>query len=221
MQAEEQGLNQAKTDAFQGITDQANRRGLFYSGVPIAEQAKYTGATFLPAVANLRSRYAQQKFDLTNALNKVTTDQYTQAYGVRQHELDLEEQQREFDRKMAAQAAADAANRAASGGAGVASPSFGYGGDAGGGGSAPAPAARAAAPAGVDTGKAQLAVNQLLASKNNGLIQTTINAIRKSAQNGNAYDQAKMAYLQQLAPNNQVLGGVLGSQIGTSKSLSF
>lgn len=220
MQAEEQGLNQAKQDAFQGITDQANRRGMFYSGLPIAEQAKYTGTQFLPALANLRSRYAQQKFDLTNALNKVVQDQYTQAYGVRQHELDLEEQQREFDRRMAAEAAARAASAAGGGGGG--GYSFGgLGGDVGGGGGG-APAARAAAaPAPVDRNKAIQAVNQLLSTKNNGLIQTTINAIRTSAQRGNAYDQAKMAYLQQLAPNNKALAGVLGSPIGVAKNLSF
>lgn len=137
MQAEEQGLNQAKQDAFQGITDQANRRGMFYSGLPIAEQAKYTGTQFLPALANLRSRYAQQKFDLTNALNKVVQDQYTQAYGVRQHELDLEEQQREFDRRMAAEAAARAASGGGGGGYSFGGIGGGGGGTAGGGGGKP------------------------------------------------------------------------------------
>lgn len=115
---EEAGLQAAKQDAFQGITDQANRRGLFYSGMPIAEQARYTGAQFLPALANLRARYAQQKFDLTNALNKVTENQYNQAYGIRQNELDLEEKQREFDRQLAAQQAAARASGSGGGGGG-------------------------------------------------------------------------------------------------------
>lgn len=126
MQAEESGLQQAKTDAFQGITDQANRRGLFYSGIPISEQAKYTGATFLPAVANLRARYAQQKFDLTGALNKVVEEQYKTAYGVRQDELDREEKQREFDRQLAAARAASGG----SGGGGAGGFSLGGGGGA-------------------------------------------------------------------------------------------
>lgn len=132
---EEAGLQAAKQDAFQGITDQANRRGLFYSGMPIAEQARYTGAQFLPALANLRARYAQQKFDLTNALNKVTENQYNQAYGIRQNELDLEEKQREFDRQLAAQ---QAAARAAGGGGGFGD--FGNGNN--GGNTTPAAAGR-------------------------------------------------------------------------------
>jgi hypothetical protein len=120
-QAEEQGLQSAKTDAFSQIEQAANRRGIFYGGMPIAEEQRYTGQQFLPSVANLRSKYAQQKFDLTSALNKVTSDEYNQANGIHQNELDLEEKAREFDRQLAAQAAA----ARASGGAGGASPSFG------------------------------------------------------------------------------------------------
>jgi hypothetical protein len=105
-QAEEQGLQAAKTDAFAQIDQGANRRGLFYSGMPIAEEQKYVGQNFLPSLANLRSKYAQQKFDLTNALNKVTSDEYSQAYGIHQNEVDSEEKQREFDRQLAAQQAA-------------------------------------------------------------------------------------------------------------------
>src|SRR5581483_8560514 len=80
-QAEEQGLQSAKNDAFSQITQNANRAGMFYSGMPIAEEQRYTGSTFLPALANMRSKYAQQKFDLTSALNKVTTDEFNQAEG--------------------------------------------------------------------------------------------------------------------------------------------
>lgn len=120
MQADEQGLEAAKTDAFANITQAANRSGMFYSGMPIAEEQRYTGATFLPALANLRSKYAQQKFDLTSALNKVSQDEMTQAQGIHQNELDLEEKQREFDQQLAA--------AKATAGAGGASPSFGFGG---------------------------------------------------------------------------------------------
>jgi hypothetical protein len=105
-QAEEQGLNTAKTDAFSQIETAANRRGVFYGGMPIAEEQRYTGAQFLPSVANLRSKYAQQKFDLTNALNKVTSDEYNNANSIHQTELDREEKQREFDAQLAAQEAA-------------------------------------------------------------------------------------------------------------------
>lgn len=193
---EEAGLQAAKQDAFQGITDQANRRGLFYSGMPIAEQARYTGAQFLPALANLRARYAQQKFDLTNALNKVTQDQYNTAYGVRQKELDLEEQQRQFDAKLAAE---QAAARASSGGGGSAGFSPTLGGGGGGGGAAPAAASAAASQnlltGGKTTQDAFNAIQQLLRTGNTGLIQKTVAAIQSSAARGNTYDQYKLRIL--------------------------
>lgn len=116
MQAEEKGLASAKEDAFAGITNQANRRGLFYSGIPVAEEQKYTGSTYLPALANLKGKYAQQRFNLQDALSKIQQEQYSQAYGIRQGELDNET-------RLAA------ARASAGGGAGMASPSFGLGGN--------------------------------------------------------------------------------------------
>lgn len=124
MGEEQKGLEAAKNDAFSQITDQANRRGLFYSGIPIQEEQRYTGASYLPAVANLRSRYAQQRFNLQDALAQITKDQYNQAYGIRQGELDNE------TRLAAARAAGGG------GGAGIASPTLGnlgLGASAGGG----------------------------------------------------------------------------------------
>jgi hypothetical protein len=118
--AETKGLEAAKNDAFGQITDQANRRGLFYSGIPIAEEQKYTGATFLPAVANLYSRYRQQRFNLQDALAKLTSEQYLRGQDIYQTELNRD-------------AALRGSLRAS--GAGSASPLFGgRGGDHVGGG---------------------------------------------------------------------------------------
>lgn len=86
--AEMQGLDQTKTNAFSDITDQANRRGLLFSGIPINEEAKYTGGTYLPAVANLKGRYAQQKFNLQDALAKINQDQYLKGQSIYQSEVD-------------------------------------------------------------------------------------------------------------------------------------
>lgn len=117
MVAEEKGLEAAKQDAFSDITNQANRRGLLYSGIPVAEQQRYTGATFLPAVANLRNNFNTRRFNLQDTLAQLTQKQYESAYGIHQGELDAEAR------------AAEA--RAA--GAGGASPSFGFDGLGGGG----------------------------------------------------------------------------------------
>lgn len=89
-QAEVQGLQQQQQDTFSQIRDQAQRRGLFFSGIPLAEQAKYTASQFLPAVANLQGKYAQQRFGLQNALTDLGSQQYSDAMGIQQKQIDRE-----------------------------------------------------------------------------------------------------------------------------------
>ena len=81
-QAQMQGLDQAKANAFGDINVQANDRNLSYSGMPIQEQAKYTGATYLPAVASLKSTYANKGFALQSALQQLEADRVKQAQGI-------------------------------------------------------------------------------------------------------------------------------------------
>lgn len=94
LEAENKGLEAQRTEAFDTITQGANRRGLFFSGIPLGEQAKYTGSQFLPAVANLRGKYAAQKFSLQDAIAKITQDQYLKAQDIYQTELDREAAER-------------------------------------------------------------------------------------------------------------------------------
>lgn len=143
MTAEQQGLEAQKRDSFQQITERANRRGMFYSGIPVAEEQRYTASEFLPAVANLRAKYASQRFGLQEALTKLTAEQYNQANALRQKELDREEEQRQFNERLAAQ---ERASRASGGGGGG-----GVGGFAptfGGGAAVAAPVRNANRPAG-------------------------------------------------------------------------
>jgi hypothetical protein len=116
LQAEQQGLEAVKKDTFGEITSGANRRGLLFSGIPLEEQARYTGQQFLPAVANLKAKYAQQRFNLQDALSKIGQSQYSDAYSMYRDELAMDE--------------ARAARAAASGGSG----GFGFGGGSIGGG---------------------------------------------------------------------------------------
>lgn len=133
---EEAGLNTARTNAFGQITDNANARGVLFSGIPIEGQAKYVGETYLPSLANLRGRYANQKFTLQGALAELEGNKFKQAQGVRESELNREQ--------AAAEAAASrAAARAASGGGGAFSPGFTPAG--GGGGNEAAPTAQGVA----------------------------------------------------------------------------
>lgn len=104
MEAENKGLQAQQQDSFGQITAGANRRGLLFSGIPLAEQASYTGQSFLPAVANLKAKYAQQRFNLQDALAKINQDQYKTAYDIYGNELQMDE--------------AASARRAASAGAG-------------------------------------------------------------------------------------------------------
>lgn len=117
-QAEVQGLQQQQQDSFSQIRDQAQRRGLFFSGIPLAEQAKYTATQFLPAVANLQGKYRQQRFGLENALTDLGSQQYSDAMGIQQKQIDREFQAQQAE--LARQASA----------AGSGSFNFGGGGNA-------------------------------------------------------------------------------------------
>ncbi len=131
-QAEQQGLDQAKTNAFGEINVQANDRGLSYSGMPIAEQTKYTGATYLPAVANLKNTYAQKTFGLQDSLAQLEADRMKQGQGV--YNAQLAAEQEAAAKVQAAQIAARASA--------AANPGLNFGA-LGGGAPAPAPAAPA------------------------------------------------------------------------------
>lgn len=186
LQAEQKGLEFAKRDAFDQIDQGANRRGLFYSGIPIQEEQRYTGATYLPAVANMRAKYAQQKFNLQDALAKLTRDQYSDAYSIRQKEMDTEAAER-----------AAAAARAASGGGGL-----DFGGYGGGSEEAPVQAASPAPQAGgVDKDRAYRAVQSMRGWSARD-IKATVDAIRTSASRGNAYDKYKLELIASMATSN-------------------
>lgn len=88
--ADQQGLEQTKNNAFDDINVAANDKGLSYSGLPISEQAKYTGATYLPAVANLKNTYANKTSALQQSLLGLTSDETKQAQDVVSSESNAE-----------------------------------------------------------------------------------------------------------------------------------
>lgn len=108
-QAELGGLEAAKTDSFNRITQGANRRGVAFGGIPLAEQASYLGQSYLPAVANLKGRFQGQKSDLQLRLAELGAKQRGDAQGIYQWEMEQD---------AAAKARADAARAASSGGGG-------------------------------------------------------------------------------------------------------
>jgi hypothetical protein len=171
------GLKQEQQNAFGDITNGARDRGIGFSGIPIAEQAKYTGSTFLPAVANVQSTLNTAKSSLYDNLNNINLDQRKTAYSIRDGQQTRE------------QAAADAAAaRAAS-----AAQSTGLASLFGGVTTQPVQKAAAVDPyAKVDRSAMQQSVNNLLKTNNVARINQEYNAIKQSAARGNVADKYKL-----------------------------
>lgn len=80
--AQQASLDQAKVNAFKDITNQSNSRGVLFSGVPIDQQATYTGTKYLPAVANMTTAFNNQKTGLLGSLNTINANRMTTARGI-------------------------------------------------------------------------------------------------------------------------------------------
>lgn len=123
--AQQGGLDQAKTNAFSDITNAASAKGMSYSGMPIAEQARYTGEKYLPAMAQLAQKQSEQTFGLKGQLTDIYGKRMSQAQALQQQELDREEQARQAEaerqmkeRQFQAQLAAQRASASRGGGGG-------------------------------------------------------------------------------------------------------
>ena len=115
-QSEISGLQATQANAFNDIVANARDRGLGFSGIPIAEQAKYTSSSFLPAVARVKQSQNEAQTSLTDALNQTNLEQRKTAMSLRESEMNRDEQQRQFNEQLAAQRRAAAASRASSAG---------------------------------------------------------------------------------------------------------
>lgn len=129
--AEVAGLDAKLTRANSDILDGARRRGLGFSGIPVAEQAQYAATDYAPAVARTRSNAMTQRTTLMEALNGLGREQRTQGQSILDTEMarelqqqQLAEQQRQFNENLAFQK-----SQAASAGSGI---SLGGGGGLGG-----------------------------------------------------------------------------------------
>lgn len=168
---------------------QANRQ-VQNESAPIAQQLQSQGQQLNTA----NEDYNRLQQEAAQAANLQYTGQqnqrsylqniYDSLYQKEKDARDFAEQQRQFNEQLAASKAA--ANSSG------ASPSFGFG-------SNPAPQAPINTP---DPLKAQAtnAIFSLFATNDKGLIQKTVDAIKKSAGYGNTYDQLKLQLIQQLHP---------------------
>jgi hypothetical protein len=78
-QAQVAGLDAKKTQAFKTIDQNANNRGMYFSGFRPNEQATYTGSTYLPALANLQSTIATARNTLLGKKADLTVQGNNQA----------------------------------------------------------------------------------------------------------------------------------------------
>lgn len=117
-QADVAGLDTAKTNAFGDINIQANDRGLSYSGMPIAEQSRYVGERYLPALAQTKANYADRRTKLQQGLLGINADEMTSAQQLQQEQVKAEQEaqaraeQLALEREKMASAERAAASRA-------------------------------------------------------------------------------------------------------------
>lgn len=92
-------LEQARVNAFRDISQQANRRGMFFSGFQPAEQARYLGERFLPGMQDIEARQEQARMGLMDQLNQLRLQQSTGLMDFREQlrQEQLARQQREED----------------------------------------------------------------------------------------------------------------------------
>lgn len=123
-EAQNAGLGVAKENAFRDITGAASSRGMVYSGMPIAEQSRYVGEKYLPAMAQLQQKQSEQTYGLKSQLTDIYGKRMSQAQALQQAELDREEQARQAEANRQAQLqaarmqAAASARRSSGGGGG-------------------------------------------------------------------------------------------------------
>lgn len=127
--AEESGLEAKKDQAFGDILGGARRRGLGFSGIPLAEQAQYTASDYAPALANLKSSFNSRKSSLESALADIGKQDYGTAQDIFARDRAFEEQVRQFNEEQALRKQQLEAERAASASSGLPGSLFGGGGD--------------------------------------------------------------------------------------------
>lgn len=216
-QAQQQGLDATKDQAFGSILDDARARGsgVAFGGIPAGEQAQYLGSTYLPAVANLKTSQNQAQQSLIDAINKINEDKFTTGnnlyqFGVNQdfQQQQLAEQAREADQTAAETAAANTSTFNPS----ISLPTPASDSTSGGTTGSQSPDLNSKTLSGnKSTQDAYNAIQSLLATKNGGLINQTISAIQQSANYGNTYDQAKLQIISSMPEFKQYLANSNGA----------
>lgn len=91
-QAQQQGLDAAKTQAFGDIEKSANRKGMLFSGFSPDQQGKYLGTQYMPAMANMQNDFQQRQFSLEDSINKINAGRINDTRDIQGAESKAEEQ---------------------------------------------------------------------------------------------------------------------------------
>lgn len=190
---DEQQLNAKRTQAYDDITSGAQKRGMFFSGFPLQEQAKYADQYYTPELARMRGSYRTNALSLEDAIAQINERRSGQAQSIFTNERDYYEnvRQNELARAEAARGRASAAASAAPDFSGISSM-----------------LQQMATGGGQDqSAERQRAVNALTGlfnTKNVATVANTIKAIQESARRGDPYDKIKLELIAmyQKNPNN-------------------
>jgi hypothetical protein len=88
------GLDAQKNQAFGQIEQNAQDKGMFFSGYSPSEQAGYTATSYLPALAQLQNTIAQTRNSLLGKKADLDLDVFNKAFGAREGDIE-----RKFDWK--------------------------------------------------------------------------------------------------------------------------
>lgn len=200
MQAEEQGLQAKQTQAYDEILGGARRRGMGFSGIPLAEQAKYNSTEYMPALARLRQQSKDQAMSLEEAILGVRERQqgtgmsYWQALNAQdQWQREFNERKRQFELGLAE------SRRASGGGGGGGGFAPSFGGVSMGGGAKPA--SPAGVPASMQTLYNRVFIKGDGTAWDDRSLVSDYNATYKSAQYGNRADQQKIRLYHSTRPD--------------------
>lgn len=134
---EEQGLQAKQAQSFEDIVSGARRRGIGFSGIPLAEQARYTSTEFLPALARLKQSGRQKALSLEEAILGINERRNAMAHQLRQGDVDNDFRERnfEFEKQKYGEQMAEARRQAAASAAAARASAFAptYGGGSVGG----------------------------------------------------------------------------------------
>lgn len=191
------GLKAQEQDYFTNtILGGARERGLGFSGIPESERARYGATQFLPAVARVREAQNTSRNSLLESLNALTREQRDRASGIREGELNRDEQMRQFNEQLAAQererqrAAAGARSGGGGGGFSLGGPRL--------------PAASAAKGGGATNPIQQAAYNDVqtrVDAQSDQELRSDYLATATSAKYGNQRDAWKLKIYRQIRPD--------------------